>query len=218
MGDLRSLAESVGALLKERGETVAVTESSAGGLVSAALLAAPGASAYFVGGAVVYTRTAQQGLLRVPEEAMEGLRASTEEYALLNARTARELLGTTWGPRGDGGQRADGEQVRGQPGTLVRRGVGAGRGIDHPGDRVRRPRGEHVDLRQDGARPAGTVRQGGLGILNPTHRHSGESRNPGAGRAPVIPKEERPLATVTPAKAGVQGVGDGFPPPRERRP
>ena len=97
MEDLGSLAETAGALLRERGETVAVVESSAGGLVSAALLAAPGASAYFVGGAVVYTRTAQQGLLRVPDEAMEGLRASTEEYALLNARTARELLGTTWG-------------------------------------------------------------------------------------------------------------------------
>ena len=67
MEDLRSLAEAAGALLKERGQTVAVVESSAGGLVSAALLAAPGASAYFVGGAVVYTRAAQRGLLRVPE-------------------------------------------------------------------------------------------------------------------------------------------------------
>ncbi len=92
MEDLRSLAEAAGALLKERGQTVAVVESSAGGLVSAALLAAPGASAYFVGGAVVYTRAAQRGLLRVPDEAMEGLRASTEGYALLNARTALELL------------------------------------------------------------------------------------------------------------------------------
>ena len=97
MEDLRSLAEAAGALLKERGQTVAVVESSAGGLVSAALLAAPGASAYFVGGAVVYTRAAQRGLLRVPDEAMEGLRASTEGYALLNARTALELLGATWG-------------------------------------------------------------------------------------------------------------------------
>ena len=97
MEDLRPLAETAGALLKERGQTVAVAESSAGGLVSAALLAVPGASAYFIGGAVVYTRTAQRGLLRVPDDAMEGMRASTEEYALLNARTARELLGATWG-------------------------------------------------------------------------------------------------------------------------
>ena len=97
MEDLRPLAETAGALLKERGQTVAVAESSAGGLVSAALLAVPGASAYFIGGAVVYTRAAQRGLLRVPDDAMEGMRASTEEYALLNARTARDLLGATWG-------------------------------------------------------------------------------------------------------------------------
>ena len=116
MEDLRSLAETAGALLKERGETVAVVESSAGGLVSAALLAAPGASAYFVGGAVVYTRTAQQGLLRVPDEAMEGLRASTEEYALLNARTARELLGTTWGLAETGASGPTGNRYGDSPG------------------------------------------------------------------------------------------------------
>ena len=116
MEDLRSLAESAGALLRERGETVAVVESSAGGLVSAALLAAPGASAYFVGGAVVYTRTAQQGLLRVPDEAMEGLRASTEEYALLNARTARELLGTTWGLAETGASGPTGNRYGDSPG------------------------------------------------------------------------------------------------------
>ena len=97
MQNLAPLAETVGALLKDRGHSVAVAESSAGGLVSAALLAVPGASAYFRGGAVVYTRTAQRALLRVPDETMEGLRASTEEYALLNARTVRDLLGATWG-------------------------------------------------------------------------------------------------------------------------
>ena len=116
MEDLGSLAETAGALLRERGETVAVVESSAGGLVSAALLAAPGASAYFVGGAVVYTRTAQQGLLGVADEAMEGLRASTEEYALLNARTARELLGTTWGLAETGASGPTGNRYGDSPG------------------------------------------------------------------------------------------------------
>ena len=84
--------------------------------MSAALLAAPGASAYFVGGAVVYTRTAQSGLLRVPDEAMEGLRASTEEYALLNARTARELLGTTWGLAETGASGPTGNRYGDSPG------------------------------------------------------------------------------------------------------
>ena len=96
MPDLTSVSESVGALLKEAGESLSVSESSCGGLISATLVAVPGASAYYVGGAVVYTRTGQQGLLDVPESAMEGIRASSEPYAQLNARTIRERLGTTW--------------------------------------------------------------------------------------------------------------------------
>ena len=96
MPDLNSMAESVGALLKETEQTLAVTESSCGGLISACLVAVPGASAYYRGGAVVYTRVAQQGLLQVPDEAMAGLRASSEPYALLNSRTVLESLGTTW--------------------------------------------------------------------------------------------------------------------------
>ena len=96
MTELSALAANVSELLKERGDTIAVSESSCGGLLSAALVAIPGASAYYVGGAVVYTRTTQAGLLRVPDSAMEGQRASTEYYAALNARTMREILGTTW--------------------------------------------------------------------------------------------------------------------------
>ena len=96
MTELSALAANVSELLKERGDTIAVSESSCGGLLSAALVAIPGASSYYVGGAVVYTRTTQAGLLRVPDEAMEGKRASTEYYAALNARTMREILGTTW--------------------------------------------------------------------------------------------------------------------------
>jgi PncC family amidohydrolase len=91
------MAASVGELLKQAGQTIAVSESSCGGLISASLVSIPGASAYYVGGATVYTRVAQRGLLHVPDEAMEGMRASTEAYALLNARTIRDALGTTWG-------------------------------------------------------------------------------------------------------------------------
>jgi len=65
-------------------------------LLSACLVVIPGASAYYRGGAVVYTRFAQRGLLQVPDSAMTGIRASSEPYALLNARTVRESLDTTW--------------------------------------------------------------------------------------------------------------------------
>ena len=97
MQTLLPQAERIGALLKARGETIAVCESSIGGLLSAALLAVPGASAYFVSGAVVYTRTGGDALLAIPPEARQGLRASTEPYALLMARTIRTRLGATWG-------------------------------------------------------------------------------------------------------------------------
>jgi PncC family amidohydrolase len=97
MQDLLPQAERIAARLKARRETVAVAESSTGGLVSAALLAVPGASAYFLGGAVVYTGAARRGLLDIDDPAMAGLRASTEAYALLIARTARERLGAVWG-------------------------------------------------------------------------------------------------------------------------
>ena len=77
-------------------ETIAVAESSTGGMLSAALLAVPGASAYFIGGAVVYTRASRRVLLGISDEAMAGMRPSTEAYALLVARTAREKFATTW--------------------------------------------------------------------------------------------------------------------------
>jgi nicotinamide-nucleotide amidase len=92
-----SIAGALGALLKDRKQTVAVAESSAGGLISAALLAVPGASAYFLGGSVIYTQPARRALLRIGDDAVKGIRSSTEAYAQLKARTVRELLGTTWG-------------------------------------------------------------------------------------------------------------------------
>ena len=96
MPDLTSMAATLGALLKEKQHTIAVTESSCGGLISAALVAVPGASAFYRGGAVIYTRVAQQGLLHIPDSAMAGIRASSEPYALLNSRTVRQALGVTW--------------------------------------------------------------------------------------------------------------------------
>ena len=97
MSDLSTMAASVGALLTQHDQTIAVAESSAGGLISASLVAVPGASAYYLGGAVIYTHRARQELLRVPDHAIDEMRASTEPYALLNARTVRKSLGTTWG-------------------------------------------------------------------------------------------------------------------------
>ena len=94
--DLLARASLVAQRLKARRETIAVAESSTGGLISAALLAVPGASAYFLGGAVVYTQVARRALLDIQDAAMAGMRASTEAYALLLARTARGRFSATW--------------------------------------------------------------------------------------------------------------------------
>jgi len=96
MQDLLPLAISLAQRLKERGETIAVAESSTGGLVSAALLAVPGASAYFLGGAVVYTRQSRNLLLGIPDAALATMRPATEAYAQLLARTVRERFSSVW--------------------------------------------------------------------------------------------------------------------------
>ena len=90
------LAGDAGALLKKRGETIAVAESSSGGLVSASLLSVPGASSYFLGGGTIYTRVARDALLGLPEEVVT-MRASTEDYALIVAEAVRKKLGASWG-------------------------------------------------------------------------------------------------------------------------
>jgi nicotinamide-nucleotide amidase len=97
MQALLPIAEKIAGALIARKETVAVAESSTGGLIAAALLAVPGASAYFVGGAVVYTKVARAALLGIGDAEMQGLRPSTEPYALLVAQRVRERHGATWG-------------------------------------------------------------------------------------------------------------------------
>lgn len=94
---LMPLAERLAARLKAKEHTVAVAESSSGGLISAALLAVPGASAYFLGGAVVYTARARMRLLELPREAVAGMRSASEPYARLLAQTVRERFTADWG-------------------------------------------------------------------------------------------------------------------------
>lgn len=97
MDDLIPLAETIAARLRARGESIAIAESSTGGLISAALLALPGASAYFLGGAVAYTRQAKMLLLGLDEAMLAQARPATEAHALLLARSVRARFTTTWG-------------------------------------------------------------------------------------------------------------------------
>ncbi|MEM7255126.1 MAG: CinA family protein [Pseudomonadota bacterium] len=83
--------------LIERKQTVAISESAAGGLIAAQLLAVPGASRYFLGGGVVYTRQSRSGLLGIADAQMSGIRSASEPYATLCAQTIRDSLSATWG-------------------------------------------------------------------------------------------------------------------------
>jgi nicotinamide-nucleotide amidase len=97
MKDLVPIAEKIAARLIERRQTIAVAESSTGGLISASLLAVPGASAYFLGGGVIYTRDARRILMDIPDEAMKGIRSASEPYAKLLASQIRTRFATDWG-------------------------------------------------------------------------------------------------------------------------
>lgn len=123
---LAVLAARVGATLRERRQTVAVAESSAGGLVSAALLAIPGASAYFLGGAVVYSRRAGKALLGLVPEDMNGMRAETEPYARFIAARIRDSHHATWGICESGAAGPSGSPYGDAPGHVCVAIAGAG--------------------------------------------------------------------------------------------
>jgi nicotinamide-nucleotide amidase len=125
MQDLVSKAEQIAAILKARRATLAVAESSTGGLVSAALLAVPGASSYFLGGAVVYTQLARTSLLDIPDSAMAGMRAATQAYALLLARSARQRFSATWALAESGATGPTGNRYGDPPGHACVAVVGA---------------------------------------------------------------------------------------------
>ena len=97
MQHLVTIAEQVAQRLTARKQTIAVAESSTGGLISASLLAVPGASSYFLGSAVVYTRDARRILMAIPDDAMKGIRSASEPYASLLAERIRQRFSADWG-------------------------------------------------------------------------------------------------------------------------
>ena len=106
----------IGKLLEERRQTLAIAESSAGGLINAALVAVPGASAWYLGGCIVYTGASRSALLGITREDMAGLRPSTEPFAKLLAQRMRERLGATWGLSETGASGPTGNRYGDKPG------------------------------------------------------------------------------------------------------
>ena len=97
MSELSVLAGAIGVVLKGQQQTIAVAESSAGGLINAALVAVPGASAFYLGGGVIYTKVGRTALLGIEAQDVKGMRSASEPYAQLLAKRVREKLGATWG-------------------------------------------------------------------------------------------------------------------------
>jgi len=108
--------EAFAALLIEKKQTIAVVESSAGGLINAALVAVPGASAFYLGGAVVYTVNAREGILGLTKDDVKGMRSASEPYAKLIAKRVREKLGATWGLSETGASGPTGNRYGDAPG------------------------------------------------------------------------------------------------------
>jgi PncC family amidohydrolase len=116
LNSLTELGRAAGELLKERKETLAVAESSAGGLINAALVAVPGASAYYLGGVVVYTVQSRTALMGIDKPEMAGMRSASEPYAQLMARRVREKVGATWGLAESGASGPSGNRYGDAPG------------------------------------------------------------------------------------------------------
>lgn len=116
MESLTALGSAVGKLLTERKETLAVAESSAGGLINAALVAVPGASAYYLGGGIIYTAAGRSALLGITPEDMAHTRSSTEPFAKLLAARVRANLGATWGLSETGASGPSGNRYGDAPG------------------------------------------------------------------------------------------------------
>jgi PncC family amidohydrolase len=129
---LTQLGAPAGSLLKARGETVAVSESSSAGLVSAALLSVSGASRYFLGGGVIYTQVAREVLLEIDFDNHPGVRSASEAYAVLAARAVRDKLGADWGVSETGAAGPTGNRYGDDAGHTCIAIVGPGRdGIEH---------------------------------------------------------------------------------------
>lgn len=119
MESLLPLAERAADLLKSRSEKIAIGESSVGGLVSAALIAQAGASAFFLGSTVIYTREAGRILRDRSTLKLEGLEPLTPEFAQTMADGFKIQMGSDWATSEMGAAGPAGSPYGPKPGTAV---------------------------------------------------------------------------------------------------
>ncbi len=117
--DGRPLEAVVGAMLKERGMTIAVAESCSGGLLASRLTDVPGSSAYFERGVVCYSNRAKTELLGVPDSMIREHGAVSEPVALAMAEAAAARSNASVGVGITGIAGPDGGTAEKPVGTVV---------------------------------------------------------------------------------------------------
>lgn len=91
-----SLETRLGALLREREQTICTAESCTGGLIASRLTDVPGSSTYMLGGIVTYSNNAKQNLLNVRQGTLLAYGAVSEATASEMALGAQERFGTDY--------------------------------------------------------------------------------------------------------------------------
>ncbi|MFM6831670.1 MAG: CinA family protein [Novosphingobium sp.] len=97
LDDLAGIGAEAGFLLKKHGQSIAVADGATGGLISASLLAMPGASAFYLGGGVIYTLKGRRITLGHAPGSLRGHTSATESYAIAQAQLIRQRYGADWG-------------------------------------------------------------------------------------------------------------------------
>ncbi|KAF7960827.1 hypothetical protein EAE96_000500 [Botrytis aclada] len=118
---VRDVVIEVAKLLKERGETVSVAETAAGGIISASILSTPGASKVFKGGLTVYTLESRIAFAGWTPETIASYSGPTPEVVAGIAENVRAKLGSTYCvcESGTAGPGASGEGRNRQPGYVA---------------------------------------------------------------------------------------------------
>ena len=114
-----NICDAIASKLVASGQSVSVAESSTGGLIAANLLSVSGASNYFRGGSIIYTRESRHAFLDLDLVKLKGVKPLTEPMVAEFAHAARLKLDATWGIAELGAAGPKGTPYGPAPGTSV---------------------------------------------------------------------------------------------------
>ncbi|RMX86015.1 hypothetical protein D0869_03396 [Hortaea werneckii] len=94
--EVRQILHEVTTLLKDRGETVSIAETAAGGLISSSILSTPGASQIYKGGLTLYTLPSRIAYAGWSQETIANYKGPTTDIVSGLARHVRKDLESTY--------------------------------------------------------------------------------------------------------------------------